>query len=477
MAENVIPYESKQPTRPPISHYLTRRRVGFCLTLFSLIALVARVGAIFYLHGWDHPYAMEHRFIAYSLATNGTFSFSDWGHYGSTSVQSPPYPFLLATLFKIFGTHVPVDGSLHGANLAYFTALMINAIAGAGMVWLTYSMARTLGATPLAGLLAAAAVAIWPSQIYAARMAQAVVIITAALAAMIILFYQAVRTGKRAPWIGYAIIATIATLTEPVFLPALAISGGLVLIWRGLAREARLRNAIILIVAVVVIIGPWAARNYYVHRKMVPIKDTFWVNVWKGNNDHATGTDRLELTAKDKTGAKMAIEQLQDSKIPDGEHQYDALTLDQRALLQGRSEVSREEVFKNFAVTWIKKNPNRYLQLCGIRLITTLTVDWNNPKATPMIYIVTRFALLALSVLGLFVAIKQKWSLLFPGIIVATALLTYTLTVTAARFSIPFEPLQLCLAGAFIAACVERNPASRSVPESIEASPRVFTGG
>ena len=111
------------------------------------------------------------------------FSFADWGHFGPTSVtQSPPYPFLLAGLFfKIFGTDAPA---------AYFTAMMLNAVAGAALVSLTYAMARTLGASTLAAMLAAAAVAVWPSQIYSARAAQAVAIISAALAASIILFYK-----------------------------------------------------------------------------------------------------------------------------------------------------------------------------------------------------------------------------------------------------------------------------------------------
>ena len=226
--------------------------------------------------------------------------------------------------------------------------------------------------------------------------------------------------------------------------------------WRGLALEIRRRNAAILAVTALTIIGPWAVRNYLVHGKMIPIKGSFWVNVWKGNNDHATGTDRVALTDIEIKRAKDAGEKFDDSDMIDGQHQYDLLTPSQKARLQGQTEIAREAVFKELATDWIKQNPAGYLRLCRIRLIKTLTIDWDNPKSYNWVYVVSRYVLLGLTIAGLFVAWRQKWSLLFPGVIVFTALLTYTLTVTAARFSIPFEPLQLCLGGAFVAMLIER---------------------
>ena len=199
---------------------MTRRNVILTLTLLSVLAFAARAGLVLHLRAWRTPNAMEHRSIAQSLVAGKGFSFSDWGNFGPTSVQSPPFPFLLATMYEIFGTQTPTDGSLTDANVAYFAIMMINALAGAALVWLTYSMARTLGGSVLTALLAATAVSLWPSQVYAARHVQAISLITASLAASIILFYRAMQTGRLAPWIGYSIVATLTTLTEPVFLPA-----------------------------------------------------------------------------------------------------------------------------------------------------------------------------------------------------------------------------------------------------------------
>jgi hypothetical protein len=49
-------------------------------------------------------------------------------------------------------------------------------------------------------------------------------------------------------------------------------------------------------------------------------------------------------------------------------------------------------------------------------------------------------------------------------LLVSTSLLTYTLTVTAARFSIPFEPLQLAWASAFVGAVSARLFPSPGTP-------------
>jgi 4-amino-4-deoxy-L-arabinose transferase-like glycosyltransferase len=281
---------------------MCRSWIKIGLTVLCLVALVARIGADVQLKAWRQPAAMEHRTIARSLVHGTGFTFSNFGYYGPSSVQSPPFPFLLAGMYEIFGADEPADGSLTGANRAYFAIMILNAFAGALLVWLTYLMTRTLGGTPLAGLIAAGLVAIWPTQIYAARFVQAVSFITCGLAAMIILYHRAMRTGNTAPWVGFSFVAAIVALTEPVFLPALLLITGLMFISKPLPWSARFRNLAIQAFAIVAIIGPWATRNYIVHGKLIPVKGSFWVNVWKGNNDYATGSDRLALTPAEKEG-------------------------------------------------------------------------------------------------------------------------------------------------------------------------------
>ncbi|HRK71946.1 MAG TPA: hypothetical protein PLA85_10180, partial [Micropepsaceae bacterium] len=67
----------------------------------GLTGFCARVGLMGAVHRWDSPNAIEHRQLAVSLLENGTFTFREgmFDHVGPSSVQSPPYPLVLATLF------------------------------------------------------------------------------------------------------------------------------------------------------------------------------------------------------------------------------------------------------------------------------------------------------------------------------------------------------------------------------------------
>ena len=202
---------------------MSRRSISSTLIGLVVIALGLRVGAIFVLHRWTSPNAIEHRSLALSLLKYHTFYFRDFNYFGPSSVQSPPYPFLLAVLFKIFGPE---------SNGAYIAAMLINSLAGAVTVVLTYLFVKSIGARETVALIAAALVAIWPSQVYSATHVQAISLITCSLVAMLYFFQSAVATGKLAPWIGYSVIGCFAALTEPVLLPILALSGMLILFWR-----------------------------------------------------------------------------------------------------------------------------------------------------------------------------------------------------------------------------------------------------
>src|SRR5438105_9370802 len=98
------------------------RRILLTLLGLCLLAFALRVGAIFALHRWTAPNAIEHRTLALSLLKYHTFYFRDFNYFGPSSVQSPPYPFLLAILFKLFGIE---------STTAYVAAMIINSVAGA----------------------------------------------------------------------------------------------------------------------------------------------------------------------------------------------------------------------------------------------------------------------------------------------------------------------------------------------------------
>ena len=77
----------------------------------------------------------------------------------------------------------------------------------------------------------------------------------------------------------------------------------------------------------------------------------------------------------------------------------------------------------------------------------TLWIDWDNPKARNTVYIATRTLLLMLATIGLVLGVRQRWRLVYPALVVGALVALYTVTITAARFTIPIEPLGFCLVG------------------------------
>lgn len=410
------------------------------LLILFLLAFLLRLGAVIVLHAWRHPDAIEHKTIATSLVTGHGFAFNDFGYFGPSSFQSPTYPFLLAGMFEIFGVQTPA---------AYFAILALNCLIGAAIVPLTWLLARMLGGSEAVAFVAAVLVMIWPTQIYACTTAQAIALIAACVTGAMGLFYYSVRTRRLGPWIAFSIIGVLGALTEPAFLPPMACMGLLVLFWRGLPGRLRVRNAAILLGVTILMLGPWTLRNRRVHGAWVPVKSSFWVNTWKANNDFASGSDRLPLSANLRNKLEAGMMTTDDSEtregVFEGVHAYKALTPAQKARLMGHPEIEREKVFKEITTNWIRNNPGKYVRLCWIRFRKTLWVDWDNPKSYKLIYVASRAVILVGSAVGLLLAFKKRWSLLIPAVFYLSTLALYTLTITAARFAIPFEPVMLCL--------------------------------
>lgn len=424
------------------------------LVVIFLVAFGLRVGVILVDGSHQDPQtagAMEHRAIAQQLVEGNGFSFIEkWNGTQKTSVQSPPYPAILYVAFSVFGVDAPA---------AYLSAMVFNAVLGSLAAALTFLMAGRLGAGRSAALLAASLVAVWPTQVFLVTAAQAIAIITLAIVAATWLFYKSLDTGRVAPWLAFGLIGCVGALAEPVLLPPMAFTGLLIFVWKSkLSFKQRFRNAAILLGCAIVVLGPWTVRNYQVHEKFMPVKSTFWVNFWKANNPSATGTDRIPATPE------------QIEKGLDAGRQYDTLTADQRAMLMGKNEVEREKQFQEWATGWVKENPGEYVKMCFVRLGKTIWTDPHHPIGRKPAYLALRAVFLVFTAFGLWWAIRNRWRLGMPALIAGCAFLMYTLTITAARFTIPLEPFVLSFGAAGLIGVWNRKPGSGQADAPADAS-------
>ena len=429
------------------------------MAALALLAVVLRVAAVAVAGDLERPNAMEHESLARSLlagngfAFNNSLRFTEYGMYAPSSVQSPTYPLFLAGLYALLGER---------AAAAHAVAVGLNALLGGLVVVLTYLLVGAMagrgppGPWRAAGVIAAALAAVWPTQVYSAVAVQAIVAITACTLAVPVLWYRSLDTGRLTPWVAFSLIGCLGALTEPVLLPPMALAGAWVLVTRRLPGRLRLRNGAVLLATAVVVIGPWTWRNYRVHGAFMPVKSTFWVNVWKGNNaadpEH-TGTDRP---------AGLSRATLADLRRrgfgPDDVRQYELLTAGQRREMDRRTEAELERIFARHVREFVRDEPGTYAATSVKRLVKTLWWDWDNPQSSRLAYAypASRAALLVGTVAGL-VAVGRRWRLGMPALVAGTAVGMYALTITAARFAFPLEPFQFALCGAALAQMF-RNP-------------------
>ncbi|MFT3789246.1 MAG: glycosyltransferase family 39 protein [Tepidisphaeraceae bacterium] len=419
---------------------------GVTLIALVVVALALRVGAIIYLKGWETPRAMEHSAVAMSLATDGVFAWGTMGTRGPTSVQSPTYGFLLAGCFKLLGV---------GSTAAYGAMLIFNAVLGAVSVGVVYALCRTLGFGRAVGLLAAAMLAVWPTQVYATTVAQAIAVIICLTAGAITLFYKAVDTLSLGHWVGFSVLGCIAALTEPILLPFMGLSGVLILFWRGVPLSFRIRNALILFITAIVVLGPWTLRNYEVHHKLIVIKSQYWWNLFKTNNPYATGTDRLAIPPeKLAQRANLDPKLARDDSVDQG-RQFDTLSPEQYTELFDKTEIQREPILERWVKQWCAENPGRVRELIWQRFIMTVWYDPLNPQANKA-YVVSRTVLALLSPIGLVIAIVYRRRWLMPALAFGLAVSAHSMTIAAARFIFPHEPWQVAMVAVLLVAIASK---------------------
>jgi 4-amino-4-deoxy-L-arabinose transferase-like glycosyltransferase len=152
----------------------------------------------------------------------------------ATAFRPPLYPALLGLLFKVFGTHV-------------FVAQAANALIGALVVVLVDVLVTRI-ATPRAGLLAAAIVAVTPSLV-----ANDLVPLSEPLSLLIFLVVVILLFDRR--WAPAGVATGLLLLTRPSG-PALLAAGAA---W--LVSKVGWKAAASFVVATLVTVAPWIVRN------------------------------------------------------------------------------------------------------------------------------------------------------------------------------------------------------------------------
>jgi 4-amino-4-deoxy-L-arabinose transferase-like glycosyltransferase len=394
-------------------------------------ALLLRLGFLYLAHragGNFFPVGQEAGNVAWSLALGHGFSSPLIGMQGPTAWVAPVYPFLLALGFKLLSMnpyHVVIFGQV------------LNAIFSALTCWPIYLLAKKLFSLRVA-LASCWAWAVLPTAIllpleWVWDQSLSALLLTALLCATVYLAAEpATKTAgawRRALiWAGYGIGWAFTLLTNPaigLLLPVL-------LAWLAYQRNktgAAWKGPLaIALLACVLGIIPWTARNYAAFGRFVPVKSNFGLEFWLGNNP-----DVKIIWTWWRSPASDPAESNELHRL--GEIAY---------MHQKQSE----------ALHFIWAHPGAFLDASFDRLVDTWTALWDQRAdpwvnalhaGTAYVGLCSVFSLLAL--LGLLLARRANALETFP---LSAAMLffplTYYITHSAVRYRHPIDPVMTILA-------------------------------
>ena len=181
------------------------------------------------------------------------------GEFGANYDRAPAYPVFLAAVYWLFGESIlaiRVVESFMGAFLAIVMAALGRRVGGeivgilAGIMWAVYPMGIFI-----AGL-------VYPTGLAVMLLACGVWCMLPAR--------QEELSGKGV--FSGGVFLGLAALTIPVALLTIIVAAAWVFYW---ARQSRLFLALLLFLGAGVTIVPWTARDFLVHRQLVPVESSF----------------------------------------------------------------------------------------------------------------------------------------------------------------------------------------------------------
>jgi 4-amino-4-deoxy-L-arabinose transferase-like glycosyltransferase len=251
-----------------------------CCALVLRIVIVAFSFLSIATPSYDHgAFGAEMGWVARSLASGHGFSSPFFPSTGPTALVPPLFPALLALVFRMFG--------IYSANAAFAILALDSIFSALTCIPIYVSLKHVAGErlAQLAGWLWA----IYPFAIYFSGAQVWDYALTSFLFGTCFCFAQRLHLQERtAVWFGFGVLYGVTALSNPSVLslfPFLLITS----LWKVKRVGGRwLLRGILTVVALGVVVGPWAVRNDRVMHAAPPIRDGFWLEFWAGNAGDTT---------------------------------------------------------------------------------------------------------------------------------------------------------------------------------------------
>ncbi|MFP5486766.1 MAG: ArnT family glycosyltransferase [Acidimicrobiia bacterium] len=354
---------------------------------------------------------------------------------GPTARWPPGYSTVLAAVYRTVGIE-PLAGELLNAIVGAATIAVLVLVVGAAL-------------DRAVAIVAGAGLAILPGPILWTDVLVSETLYTALFVVMIGLVLRSQPSWRWALGLG-AMIGVGALVRGEAFTWLLL---PIVVWWPHVDRARIVRLVGTAAIAIVVVIAPWTIRNAVVMDAFVPVATNASQTLWSGHHPGATGGQTY----------------------PPADY-LDAFPTDVRT-----RELESSQALRNDAIEFLVTHPGRELQLIPLKLVHLMrgdsyALDWVNAGAegrpAPISSIwVERigavadagwFGLLALTVVGGVVLGRRFWRQPIGRLAAtsfATALVLYGFVYYGNyRYRLPYEPLMLVVAAAFLVAAWRGRP-------------------
>lgn len=381
---------------------------NFTIILF-IAAFAIRLAFVGYFGNFENPEMYEHGKIARNLLIDNGFAMH-WP-YPSNSAERlaehaappefegafipPSNPYLLYVVMEIFGDNAK----------GYFILMLLNAIFSAVTVVLTYQMAKQFfneRASRISGILGALFL---PNAFGCVTFSGSPLYQMLALAILLCLVLYIKKPDKKTLIIA-ALLISLQIFTRSEFLMLgnvlLFISAAVVLYLRKHRFPTVFLHYGMAVALIFLTISPWMYRNTELFGKFVPIVSHPWHEIWRGNNEMATGG---------AFGKNNESIWLSENHSP---HLIDKLdSLEYNAYF----EIAADSVFKEEAQKFIKNNPTEYMMLSLKRVLFLWSVDIYTPRAKSIPYVFFILITIPAGFYGLYKAGREHRFITVPIVI------------------------------------------------------------
>jgi len=247
---------------------------GVAFAIRMVIVLLAFRGVASPANG-HAEFGYEMGWVARSLALSHGFSSPFVPFTGATALVPPLYPYLMASVFRLFGIYSQVSA---------FVLLSLNSALSALTCVPVFLLARQLG-EGRTGRRAAWLWALYPFAIFFSATYVWDFSLTALLFACC--WYLAQNLHRNPAGLksaGFGLLYGLTTLSNPSVLSLFPLAVGFALWKIRRTGGAWFRHGCLIVLGAALMVVPWTVRNHRVLGADVPLRDGFWLECWAGNH-------------------------------------------------------------------------------------------------------------------------------------------------------------------------------------------------